>query len=154
LRICSSPSATRPSKTARTISGIATNSCPQCIAAHEDWLPTFLAVAGVPDVKEKLLTGYTAGDSTYRVHLDGYNLMPYLKGETDTGARKEFLYWTDDGELAGLRYNRWKLVFMEQRAHGLAVWEEPLVTLRFPKLMDSNSDPFERGPEEGIDYEH
>jgi len=124
------------------------------IAAHEDWLPTFLAAAGVPDVKEKLLVGYTAGDSTYKVHLDGYNLMPYLKGETDTGPRKEFLYWTDDGELACLRYNRWKLVFMEQRAHSLAVWEEPLVTLRFPKLMDLNADPFERAPEEGIDYQH
>ena len=124
------------------------------IAAHEDWLPTLLAGAGVPDVKEKLLSGYQAGDSTYKVHLDGYNLMPYLKGETDTGPRKEFLYWTDDGELACLRYNRWKLVFMEQRAHSLAVWEEPLVTLRFPKLMDLNADPFERAPEEGIDYQH
>jgi arylsulfatase len=124
------------------------------IAAHEDWLPTLLAGAGVPDVKEKLLSGYQAGDSTYKVHLDGYNLMPYLKGETDTDPRKEFLYWTDDGELSCLRYNRWKLVFMEQRAHSLAVWEEPLVTLRFPKLMDLNADPFERAPEEGIDYQH
>src|SRR5271167_437752 len=100
--------------------------------AHEDWLPTLLAAAGVPDVKEKLLTGYQAGDMTYKVHLDGYNLMPFLKGETAEGPRKEFLYWTDDGELAALRYDKWKLIFMEQRAHGLDVWVDPPITLRFP----------------------
>ena len=124
------------------------------IAAHEDWLPTLLAGAGVPDVKEKLLAGYQAGDSTYKVHLDGYNLMPYLKGEAEAGPRKEFLYWTDDGDLAGLRYDKWKLLFMEQRAHGFDVWEEPFITLRVPKLIDLHADPFERGPEEGIDYSH
>ena len=124
------------------------------LAAHEDWLPTLLAAAGVPDVKEKLLTGYQAGGSTYKVHLDGYNLMPFLKGETDTGPRKEFLYWTDDGELAALRYDKWKLNFMVQNAHGFAVWEEPFVSLRVPLLVDLHADPFERGPEEGIDYDH
>jgi arylsulfatase len=124
------------------------------IAAHEDWLPTLLAGAGVPDVKEKLLAGYQAGDSTYKVHLDGYNLMPYLKGEVEAGPRKEFLYWTDDGEAAGLRYDKWKLVFMEQRAHSFDVWEEPLITLRVPKLIDLQSDPFERADQEGIDYNH
>jgi arylsulfatase len=124
------------------------------IAAHEDWLPTLLAGAGVPEVKEKLLAGYQAGDSTYKVHLDGYNLMPYLKGEAEAGPRKEFLYWTDDGDLAGLRYDKWKLVFMEQRAHSFDVWEEPFITLRVPKLMDLHSDPFERAPLEGIDYSH
>jgi arylsulfatase len=124
------------------------------IAAHEDWLPTLLAGAGVPEVKEKLLAGYQAGDSTCKVHLDGYNLMPYLKGEAEAGPRKEFLYWTDDGDLAGLRYDKWKLVFMEQRAHSFDVWEEPFITLRVPKLMDLHSDPFERAPLEGIDYSH
>jgi arylsulfatase A-like enzyme len=124
------------------------------ITAHEDLVPTLMAAAGVPDVKEKLLTGYQAGDSTYKVHLDGYNLMPYLKGETEEGPRKEFLYWTDDGDLAALRYDKWKILFMEQRAHGFAVWEEPFTTLRVPKLVDLHSDPFERGPEEGIDYDH
>jgi arylsulfatase len=124
------------------------------VVAHEDWVPTLLAAAGVPDVKEKLLTGYKAGDSTFKVHLDGYNMMPYLKGETEECPRKEFLYWTDDGELAGLRYAKWKLIFMEQRAHGFDVWEEPFYTLRVPKLVDLQADPFERAPEEGIDYNH
>src|SRR5277367_4753020 len=124
------------------------------IAAHEDLLPTLMAAAGVPDVKEKLLTGYQAGDSTFKVHLDGYNLLPYLKGETEEGPRKEFLYWTDDGDLAALRYGKWKILFMEQRAHGFSVWEDPFTTLRVPKLVDLHSDPFERGPEEGIDYDH
>jgi len=111
------------------------------IAAHEDWVPTLGAAAGVPDIKEQLLTGYKAGDATYKVHLDGYNLMPYLKGETADDPRREFLYWTDDGELACLRYDKWKLVFMEQRAHGLDVWDEPFWTLRAPKLIDLHSDP-------------
>jgi len=124
------------------------------IAAHEDWLPTLVAAAGIPDVKEKLLTGYQAGGSTYKVHLDGYNFMPYLKGETEAGPRQEFLYWTDEGGLCGLRYNKWKLILMEQRAHGFDVWEEPFWTLRVPKLIDLRADPFERGPEEGIDYSH
>ncbi len=122
------------------------------ITAHEDWLPTLMAAAGVPDVKEKLLTGYKAGDSTYKVHLDGYNMMPFLKGEVDAGPRKEFLFWSDDGDLSALRYDKWKLLFMEQRAHGFDVWEEPYVTLRVPKLLDLRSDPFERGPEEGMSY--
>jgi len=124
------------------------------ITAHEDWLPTLVAAAGVPDVKEKLLAGYQAGGSTYKVHLDGYNFMPYLKGETESGPRQEFLYWTDEGGLCGLRYNKWKLILMEQRAHGFDVWEEPFWTLRVPKLVDLRADPFERGPEEGIDYSH
>jgi arylsulfatase A-like enzyme len=124
------------------------------ITAHEDLVPTLMAAAGVPDIKERLLTGYQAGDSTFKVHLDGYNLMPYLKGETEDSPRKEFLYWTDDGGLAALRYGKWKILFMEQRAHGFAVWEEPFTTLRVPKLVDLHSDPFERGPEEGIDYDH
>jgi arylsulfatase len=124
------------------------------IAAHEDMMPTLLAAAGAPDVKEKLLTGYQAGDATYKVHLDGYNLMPYLKGDSDKYPRKEFLYWTDDGDLAALRYDKWKVNFMVQRAHGFDVWEEPFVTLRVPQLIDLHADPFERGPEEGIDYSH
>ena len=94
------------------------------ICAHEDWVPTLMAAAGVLGVKEKLLTDYQAGDLTYKVHLDGYNLMPYLKGEVDAGPRKEFHYWTDNGELAALRYDKWKLNFMVQRSHGFAVWEK------------------------------
>src|SRR5208283_5323725 len=97
------------------------------ICAHEDWVTTLMAAAGVPDVKEKLLTGYQAGSMTYKVHLDGYNFMPYFQGEVQESPRREFLYWTDDGDLAALRYNRWKLMFLVQRAEGFAVWQEPFV---------------------------
>jgi len=114
------------------------------VFSHEDMLPTILAAAGEADIKEKLLKGHRAMGRNYKVHLDGYNLLPYFKGEVDEGPRKEFFYWTDDGQLANLRYDRWKMVFMEQRAHGFEVWEEPLVTLRLPKLFDLRGDPFER----------
>ncbi len=80
--------------------------------------------------------------------------MPYLKGEAESSPRKEFLYWTDDGDLAALRYDKWKITFMEQRAHGFDVWEEPFTPLRVPKLFDIHADPFERGAEEGMDYSH
>ena len=105
-------------------------------------------------MKEKLLAGYKAGDSTFKVHLDGYNLMPFLKAETPESPRREVMYWSDDGDLVGLRYDKWKLVFMEQRQHGFNVWEEPLIPLRVPKLIDLHADPLERRPEEGIDYNH
>jgi arylsulfatase A-like enzyme len=85
------------------------------------------------------------------VHIDGYNLMPAFQGQGEW-PRKEFLYWTDDGNVAGLRYDRWKLVFMEQRAESFEVWEEPLVTLRTPKLFDLRADPFERADHDGIGY--
>ncbi len=123
------------------------------IIAHEDWLPTLLAAAGEPDLKQKLLSGYSATGVNYKVHLDGYNLMPYFKGETTEWPRSEFLYWTDDGALACLRFNRWKVVFMEQRAHGFDVWEEPLVTLRLPRIYDLRMDPFERADHEAMGYE-
>jgi len=122
------------------------------IAAGEDWLPTFLAAAGVPDVKEKLLKGYQAGSKNFRVHLDGHNLLPAFKGETKEWPRKEFVYFSDDGTLMALRYNRWKFVFAEQRAKGMDVWIEPLVMLRMPGLYDLRADPFERAPEESSYY--
>jgi arylsulfatase A-like enzyme len=122
------------------------------IAAHEDWVPTLMAAAGEPDIKNKLAQGFQAGGMTYKVHLDGYNWMPYFKGEVQQGPRHEFLYWTDDGELCGLRYDKWKLVFMEQRAHGLDVWREPMTTLRAPLIFNLRSDPFERADYESIDY--
>ena len=90
----------------------------------------------------------------YKVHLDGYNLLPYFKGDVAEGPRKEFFYWTDDGQLANLRYDRWKMVFMEQRAHGFEVWQEPLVTLRVPKLIDMRGDPFERADHEAERLQH
>lgn len=120
--------------------------------SHEDMLPTLLAAAGEGDVKETLLTGHKALGRDYKVHLDGYNLMPYFKGEVEESPRKEFFYWTDDGGLANLRYERWKLVFMEQRAHGFDVWQEPLVTLRVPKLFCLRTDPYERADHEAEMY--
>ncbi len=122
------------------------------VGAHEDMIPTLMAAVGEPDIVAKLRKGHKTGTRTFKVHLDGYNLLPYLKGETKESPRKEFLYWTDDGDLAALRYGQWKLVFMEQRAHGLDVWQEALVPLRLPKLFTLRGDPFERGDHDGIDY--
>ncbi len=124
------------------------------IFSHEDMIPTLLAAAGEPDVKEKLLRGHEANGRQFKVHLDGYNLLPYFKGEVEESPRKEFFYWTDDGSLCNLRYDRWKIVFQEQRGHGLEVWQEPLVTLRFPKLFCLRTDPFERADHEAGDYAH
>jgi arylsulfatase len=115
------------------------------IISHLDWLPTLLAMAGVPDVKEKLLSGYTAGKETYKVHLDGYNLLPYLTGEETKGPRKEFFYFSDDGDLTALRFDNWKLDFAEQRAPGtLRVWSEPFTHLRVPLIYNLRLDPYER----------
>ena len=121
------------------------------IGSHEDMLPTLLAAADDTTVKDDLLEGRTVGGQAYRVHLDGYNLLPALQGTADW-PRKEFLYWTDDGDVAALRYNQWKICFLEQRAHGINVWQEPFVQLRMPKLFNLRSDPFERADHEAIDY--
>jgi arylsulfatase len=121
------------------------------VFSAEDWVPTLLAAAGQPDVVQKVAKGMRAGDKTFKAHLDGYDQQKLLAGE-GPGNRHEFLYWTDDGNFAGLRYDQWKMVFLEQRAHGLNVWQDPLVALRFPKLFSLRSDPFERA-EEGIGYE-
>ena len=123
------------------------------VFAHEDMLPTLLAAVGEPEIKEELLAGHAAMGRDYKVHLDGYNLLPYFKGEEEEAPRREFLYWTDDGDLAALRYGQWKLSFLEQRAHGFDVWEEPFVQLRVPKLFTLRGDPFERADEEGIGYD-
>jgi arylsulfatase A-like enzyme len=115
------------------------------IVGHHDWLPTFLAAAGEPDIVEKLKAGHTIGDRTYRVHIDGYNLLPYLTGEADTSPRPGFVYFSDDGDVLALRFDNWKVVFMEQRAQGtLRIWAEPFVALRVPKLFNLRTDPFER----------
>ena len=89
---------------------------------------------------------------TYKVHLDGYNMLPYFMGEVEEGPRKEMFYFTDDGSLSALRYGQWKLMFTEQRAHGFDVWQEPLVTLRVPKLFNLRRDPFERADHETFGY--
>ncbi len=112
------------------------------IFAHEDMLPTLLAAAGVPDVKEQLLKGMKVGDKTFKVHLDGYNVTDALAGKS-ASPRHEFFYFNDDGSLVGLRYNQWKIVFAEQRAHGFDVWQEPFVALRVPKVFNIRADPFE-----------
>ena len=110
-----------------------------------DWLPTLLAAAGDADIKDKLLKGYGAGGKTFKVHLDGYNQLPYLTGQQDRSARKEFFYFNDDGDLVAMRYENWKMVFEEQRAPGtLRVWAEPFTKLRLPKMFDLRADPFER----------
>jgi arylsulfatase len=115
------------------------------IVQHRDWLPTFLAAAGEPDIVEKLKTGHTIGERTYKVHLDGYDLMPYLTGEADKGPRPGLVYFSDDGDVLALRYDNWKVVFMEQRVQGtLQIWAEPFVALRVPKLFNLRTDPFER----------
>jgi arylsulfatase A-like enzyme len=115
------------------------------IVQHHDWLPTFLAMAGEPDIAEKLEQGHTAGDKTFKVHLNGYNLLPYLTGQEARSPRQGFIYFSDDGDLVALRFDNWKIVFMEQRAPGtLRVWAEPFVPLRLPKLFNLRTDPFER----------
>jgi arylsulfatase A-like enzyme len=115
------------------------------IVSHLDWAPTLLAAAGIPDIKEQLLKGMKIGDTTYKVHLDGYNLLPLLTGQTTQDPRKEFFYFNDDSDLVGLRYDNWKFVFAEQRAEGtLRIWSEPFTTLRFPKLFNLRMDPYER----------
>jgi arylsulfatase A-like enzyme len=122
------------------------------VGAHEDMLPTLLAAVGDPDIKGKLLKGHAIGGTTYKVHLDGYNLLPWLTGDAAESPRQEFLYWNDDGKLVALRHAQWKVVFAEQRSHSLDVWQDPFVDLRFPKLFNLRSDPFERADHEAIDY--
>ena len=121
------------------------------IGAHEDMLATLLAAAGDPNVKEDLLQGKTVGDMTYRVHLDGYNLLPALQGKAEW-PRHEFLYWTDDGSVAALRYNNWKATFLKQNAEGIDVWQAPFEQLRAPMLTNLRMDPFERAEYESIGY--
>jgi arylsulfatase len=113
--------------------------------AHHDMLPTMLAVAGDPQVSEKLRTGFKIGDLTYKVHLDGYNFVPYLTGQATKGPRDSFLYVNDDQQVVALRYDNWKFVFMEQRANGqLLLWANPITNLRVPKIFNLRTDPYER----------
>jgi arylsulfatase len=125
---------------------IAAGSVTNQIVHHMDWLPTFVAAAGVPDIKEQLLKGgVKAIGRTYRVHLDGYNILPLVTGQTKEGPRKEIFYFSDDGDLTALRYQDWKLIFMEQKATGtFRVWMEPFVPLRVPLIFNLRRDPYER----------
>jgi arylsulfatase len=115
------------------------------IVQHHDWLPTLVAVAGDAEIVDKLKAGHTIGDKTYKVHIDGFNLLPYLIGEEERSPRTGFVYFSDDGDVLGLRFDNWKLVFMEQRVPGtLQIWAEPFVPLRVPKLFNLRTDPYER----------
>src|SRR5215813_13896626 len=117
------------------------------IVSHTDMLPTLAAAAGEPDIVEKLKKGHTTGNKTFKVHIDGYNMLPFLKGDVKENPRKGFLYWSDDGDLMALRVNNWKCHFMVQNAPGVEAWEKPFDTLRLPDLFNLRSDPLERGDE-------
>jgi arylsulfatase A-like enzyme len=115
--------------------------------AHEDLVPTLAAAAGEPNLVEKVKRGYPAGGKTFKVHLDGHNLMPFFKGEASEPPRKEFLYWSDDGDLMAIRVGNWKAAFKEQEHGGFEVWSKQFTNLRMPMIYNLRADPFERGPE-------
>jgi arylsulfatase len=120
--------------------------------SHYDLIPTFCAAGGEPDVVAKCLTGYQAGPKTFKVHLDGYNLMPFFRGEVRDAPRSEFLYWNDDGEMVAIRVKDWKVVFKAQEHEGIDVWRKEFTNLRTPKLFNLRADPFERG-DTSFEYE-
>jgi len=122
------------------------------IVSHEDWLPTFAAVAGDPDVKEKLLKGMTVNGRDYKAHLDGYNMLDYLSGKTDKSPRNEFWYVNDDGQIVAARYQDWKVVFLENRGVQMNVWQEPWQELRIPLLFNLRRDPFEKSQHNSNTY--
>src|SRR5262245_23529099 len=113
------------------------------VASLMDFIPTFAAANGEPDIVERMRKGFAMGGKTYKVHLDGVNLLPFLKGDTDKSPREGFLYWSDDGDLLALRAFQWKIVFSEQRSTGgLAIWREPFAQMRVPKIFNLRADPF------------
>jgi arylsulfatase len=122
------------------------------IGAHEDMMPTLLAAAGDTTAKQELLKGRKSGARSYKVHLDGYNLLPALQG-AEPWPRKDFIYFTDDGDAAALRYENWKITFLRQNAHGMHVWLEPFEQLRAPMITNLRMDPFELAHEIGMDYQ-
>ena len=117
------------------------------IISGMDWMPTFLAAAGDENIKEELLKGKKVGDKTFKVHLDGYNMLPLFTGKEKEGRRHEIFYFSDDGDLTALRYDDWKLIFMEQKTPGgIRVWMEPFTTLRVPLILNLRRDPYEFAP--------
>ncbi|MHC4081534.1 MAG: sulfatase-like hydrolase/transferase, partial [Planctomycetota bacterium] len=123
------------------------------IFSHLDWLPTFMAAVGEPDIKERLLKGHQAAGKTFKVHLDGYDQTALLKGE-GASARKEIFYITDDGDLSAIRHGKWKIMFNYQMSHGMNVWRDEFVPTRMPLLIDLHADPFERAVQRGASYEY
>lgn len=122
------------------------------IVSHQDWLATLLSAAGEPDIKDKLLKGHKIGSKTYKVKIDGYNMLPYFTGVEQESPRQSFFYFSDDGELISIRMQDWKVVLMEQRAKTLQCWIEPFVRLRAPKIFHLRRDPFERADENSNTY--
>jgi arylsulfatase len=122
------------------------------IVSHQDWLATFLAAAGEPDIKEKLLKGHKIGNKTYKVCIDGFNMLPYLTGEVKESPREFLFYISDDGDIMAIRMGDWKVVLAEQRAKALQCWAEPFVKLRIPKMFHLRRDPFERADENSNTY--
>ena len=122
------------------------------IVSLQDWFETFLAAAGEPDIKEKLHEGYQAGGKTFKVHLDGFNMLPYLMGDVKESPRPFFFYFSDDGELMAIRFQDWKAVLLEQRATRMDTWAEPFVALRIPHIFNLRRDPFERAYESSNTY--
>ena len=115
----------------------------------------FLAAAGEPDIVDTLKAGHTIGDKTYKVHIDGYNLLPYLTGQEDKSPRRGMIYSSDDGDVLAIRAENWKLVFMEQRCPGtLMVWANPFTALRVPKMFNLRTDPYERADITAVESLH
>ncbi|MFZ2087641.1 MAG: arylsulfatase [Desulfobaccales bacterium] len=122
------------------------------VVSHQDWLPTLLAAAGEPDIKAKLLKGHKIGNKTFKVHIDGHDMLPYLTGKAKESPREFFFYFSDDGDIMAIRMGDWKVVLMEQRAKQLLCWFEPFVPLRAPKIFHLRRDPFERADENSNTY--
>ena len=122
------------------------------IVSHEDWLPTFAAAAGAPDIKEKLLKGVELNGRKYKNYVDGYNMLDYLSGKVKESPRKEFWYVNDDGEIVAARYQDWKIVWLENRGEAFGVWREPFVQLRSPLLFNLRRDPFEKAQHNSNTY--
>jgi arylsulfatase A-like enzyme len=122
------------------------------IVTHQEWLPTLAAAAGEPDIIDKLKEGYIVKDKCFKVHIDGFNILPYLTGETDQDPRNYFFYVDDDGQLTAIRVGDWKVVYYEQRAKTMQLWAEPFVELRMPKIFNLRRDPFERADENSNGY--
>ena len=123
------------------------------IVAHEDWLPTFAAVGGNPNIKQELLNGVALNGRTYKNYIDGYNMLDYLSGKTEQSPRHEFMYVNDDGQIVALRYDAWKAVFLENRGEAFGVWREPFVQLRVPLLFNLRRDPFEKAQHNANTYD-